>query len=376
MGTHLEFNGVEAKQHLQRKGEIEDEAENYSYAIQMVNSIALPMSLHAILELGVLDIIQKAGPDAKVSAKDIAAQISCKNPDAPTMLDRILMLLSSYSVLHCSVVDADGDDESGSFKRLYSLNSVSRYLVPNQDGVSLKPLMALIHDKVFLQNWSQLKEAILEGGIPFNRVHGMHAFEYPSFDPRFNQVFNAAMSNATRIAAKKILESYKGFEHINKVVDVGGGLGTTLSFVVSKYPHIQGINYDLPHVIKEAPSYPGVTHVGGDMFESVPHGDAIIMKLILHDWSDERCLKLLKNCYNAIPDNGKVIIVEQILPAMPENSTKVKAACQTDVLMMTQNPGGKERSEEEFMELATRSGFSGVRYECFANDLRVMEFFK
>ena len=108
---------------------------------------------------------------------------------------------------------------------------------------------------------SQLKEAILEGGIPFNRVHGMSAFEYPRIDPKFNQVFNAAMSNCTRLLAKQLLISYKGFQHINKLVDVGGGLGTTLSFIVSKYPNIQGINFDLPHVIKEAPSYPGTISI-------------------------------------------------------------------------------------------------------------------
>ncbi|KAJ1390622.1 Winged helix-like DNA-binding domain superfamily [Sesbania bispinosa] len=375
METDPKLNEVEAKQVPPRKGEpnLEDEVESFCYAIQMVNSVSLPMSLHAALELGVLDIINKSGAGAKVSAKDIAAQITSKNPDAAIMLDRILMLLASHSVLHCSVVA----DESGSFKRLYSLNSVSKYLVPNEDGVSLKPLMALIHDKVFLQNWSQLKEAMLEGGIPFNRVHGMHAFEYQSFDSRFNQVFNTAMSNVTRLAAKKILESYKGFDQINStLVDVGGGLGTTLNFIISKYPHIQGINFDLPHVIKQAPSYPGVKHEGGDMFESVPHGDAIFLKLVLHDWSDECCVKLLKNCYDAIHIGGKVIVVEQVLPTMPETNTSVKSTCQTDVLMMTQNPGGKERNEQEFMELATRSGFSSIGCDCFAYDLRIMEFFK
>ncbi|XP_027337353.1 caffeic acid 3-O-methyltransferase-like [Abrus precatorius] len=371
MGTLQNLNGFEPKQVLPIKGEYEDEVESFCYALQLANSVSLPMSLHTVMELGVFDILHRAGPGAKVSAHDIMAHIPTKNPDAPIMLDRILMLLASHSVLHCSL-----DDESGSFKKLYSLNSVSKFFVLNEDGLSLNPLMALIHDKVFLQSWSQLKEAILEGGIPFNRVHGMHAFEYPSFDPRFNQVFNAAMSNSTRLAAKKILESYKGFEHINRLVDVGGGHGATLSFITSKYPNIQGTNFDLPHVIKEAPSYPGVKNEGGNMFESVPHGDAIFMKFILHDWNDELCLKLLKNCYNALPDDGKVIVVEQVLPSTPETSTLVKTTCQTDVLMMTQNPGGKERNGQEFMELAKRSGFKGIRFAASAYDLRVMEFFK
>ncbi|KAK4835147.1 hypothetical protein QYF36_005955 [Acer negundo] len=69
---------------------------------------------------------------------------------------------------------------------------------------------------------------------------------------------------------------------------------------------LEGINFDLPHVIEDAPSYPDVEHVGGDMFVSVPKGDAIFMKWICHDWSDEHCLKFLKNCYEALPENGKL----------------------------------------------------------------------
>lgn len=106
---------------------------------------------------------------------------------------------------------------------------------------------------------SQLKDAIQEGGIPFNRVHGTHAFEYPSLDLRFNQVFNTAMINHTTLVMKKVVECYRGFEDIKRLVDVGGGLGININLITSKYPHIQGINFDLPHVIENAPSYPGMT---------------------------------------------------------------------------------------------------------------------
>ena len=103
-----------------------------------------------------------------------------------------------------------------------------------------------------------MKGAIMEGGVPFNRAHGMNAFEYPSLDQRFNEVFNKAMFNSTMLLMKKILESYKGFEHINRLVDVGGGLGVNLGLITSKYPHIQGINFDLPHVIEHALIYNGM----------------------------------------------------------------------------------------------------------------------
>lgn len=100
------------------------------------------------------------------------------------------------------------------------------------------------------------------------------------------------------------------------------------------------------------------------------------LQWILHDWSDEQCLKLLKNCYDATPNDGKVIVVEAVLPTMPEIGTCAKSTCQMDVLMMTQNPGGKERMEAEFMALATKAGFRGIRYETFVCNFWVMEFFK
>ncbi|KAJ4850249.1 hypothetical protein Tsubulata_018314 [Turnera subulata] len=341
--------GSPAENHLINVDE-EAKDEDFGYAMQLALGSVLPMALQGAVQLGIFEIIAQAGPEAKLTAPQIAAKLPTKNPNASMMLDRILRLLASHNVLGCSL---DGLD------RLYSLTPVSKYFVKNQDGVSLGPFMALIQDKAFLESWSQLKDAVLEGGVPFDRVHGTHAFEYPGLDPRFNKVFNNAMFNHTTIVIKNILESYKGFEHLKQLVDVGGGLGHAVKAITSKYPHIKGVE-----------------HVGGDMFESVPKGDAIFMKWILHDWSDDHCLKLLKNCYKSIPDDGKVIIVEAVLPVMAETSATAKATSQCDVLMMTQNPGGKERTEPEFMALAKEAGFRGIRYECFVCNFWIMEFFK
>ncbi|KAL9314949.1 hypothetical protein ACSQ67_020401 [Phaseolus vulgaris] len=337
--------------------EIQD-AESFSRAFQLMSSIVLSMALQTATELGVFEVLKEAGEGAKLSAKEIASKISCSNPQAPSMLDRLLALLSSHSILNSSLISDHRVPPT--FHRLYTITPVAAFFAPNSDGVSLGPMMALGQDKIFLQSW----------------VHGTHAFEYSRSDSRFNKVFNTAMINHTTFMMKKVLESYKGFEGIKRLVDVGGGLGININLVTSKYPDIHGINFDLPHVIREAPSYPGVEHVEGDMFENVPKGDAIFMKWILHDWSDEDCVKLLKNCYDAIPDDGKVIVVEAVLPKIPETNNAYKAVAQLDVGMMTQHEGGKERCEEEFMELARAAGFSGIRYECHVNSLWVMEFFK
>ncbi|KAF3669282.1 Caffeic acid 3-O-methyltransferase [Capsicum annuum] len=349
-----------------------EEERNCTYAMQLLSSSVLPFVLHSTIQLDVFEILAK-DKTTKLSALEIVSHIpDCKNPDAATMLDRMLYVLASYSLLDCSVIE----EKNGAMKRVYGLSGVGKFFVRNEDGASMGPLLALLQDKVFIHSWFELKDAVLEGAVPFDRVHGVHAFEYPKLDPKFNDVFNKAMINHTTIIMKRILENYKGFESLKSLVDVGGGLGVNLKMITSKYPTIKGINFDLPHVVQHAPSYPGVENVGGDMFESVPEGDAIFMKWILHDWSDSHCLKLLKNCYKALPDNGKVIVVEANLPVQPDTDTTVVGVSQCDLIMMAQNPGGKERSEQEFRALATEAGFKGVNLICCVCNFWVMEFHK
>ncbi|XP_052184850.1 caffeic acid 3-O-methyltransferase-like [Diospyros lotus] len=353
-------------------GAIESEEESYLFAMQLASASVLPMVLKSAIELDLLETMAKAGPDAFVSPADLAAQIPATNPDAAVVLDRILRLLASYSVLKCSLRSLP----DGRVERLYGLAPVCKFLTKNADGVSMAPLLLMNQDKVLMESWYHLKDAVLEGGIAFNKAYGMTAFDYHGTDPRFNKVFNQGMSNHSTITMKEILETYQGFNGLTTLVDVGGGTGATLNMIISKYPNIKGINFDLPHVIDDAPSYPGVEHVGGDMFVSVPTGDAIFMKWICHDWSDEHCLKFLKNCYDALPDAGKVILAECILPVAPDGSLATKNVIHIDVIMLAHNPGGKERTEKEFEALAKGAGFQGFRVMCRAVNTYIMEFLK
>lgn len=91
----------------------------------------------------------------------------------------------------------------------------------------------------------------------------MTAFDYHGTDPRFNKVFNKGMADHSTITMRKILETYTGFEGLKSLVDVGGGTGAVINMIVSKYPTIKGINFDLPHVIEDAPSYPGIQFTSG-----------------------------------------------------------------------------------------------------------------
>ena len=138
-------------QHKHKHNEEEEEEENeedtYSFAMQLAMSIVLPASMQAAAELGVFEIIAKAGPGAKLSAAQIAAQMPSRNPNTGVMLDRILRLLVTNRVLRCSLSSA-GDNQ-----RLYSLAPVAKYFVLNQDGVSLCPLLAMAGDQAILDIW-------------------------------------------------------------------------------------------------------------------------------------------------------------------------------------------------------------------------------
>ncbi|KAF9620352.1 hypothetical protein IFM89_011087 [Coptis chinensis] len=336
-------------------GEVGDD---YTPAVYLTTLSVLPMVMRSVIELEVLDIIARAGPDARLSASQITSHIPTRKPsEAAMMLDRMLRLLASYSFVSCSTVS----DENGHTERLYGLVPISKSFVRDQDGLSMSPMLMMVGDKVIMETWYHLKDAILDGGIPFNKAHGIESYRYPSIDERFNNVFNKAMFNSTYIFMNKIVDAYKGFENVERVVDVAGGIGTAISIITARYPAIKGINFDLPHVVQTAPSYPGVEHVGGDMFASIPKCDAIFLKGIIHDWSDEHCIKFLKNCHKALPKNGKVIVVDRVVPVAVETTTAAKELFQFDILMMVNHPGGKERTEDELQAIAKKVGFADAK---------------
>lgn len=348
------------------------EDSNFLFATQLVGASVFPSVLKAAIELDLLELIKKQGPDAFVSAAELAALIRATNPEASGMLDRILSMLASYSVLKCRQKTLP----DGGAERLYSLAPVCGFLTKNEDGVSMAPTLLMTQDKVLTDIWYYLKDAVLEGGTLFNKAHKTSIYEYHAIDPRFSKIFHEAMSNNSTMFMKKFVETYDGFEGLESLVDVGGGIGASLNMITSKHPTIKGINFDLPHVTRQAPSYPGVEHVGGDMFVSVPNGDAILMKFVLHNWADSECLKILENCRKSLPEKGKMIIVERFLPETPDGDITSKLIFNVDLVMLAYVPGARERTEKEFQALAKQAGFKEFRKVCSVYILGIMEFLK
>ncbi|MBA0813576.1 hypothetical protein Gohar_027413 [Gossypium harknessii] len=232
-----------------------EEEEAFSYAWYLRTSHMLTYVLDAAVKLGVFDILTKAGPDVKLSSNQIASEIRAKNPDAPSLLDRMLRLLACHGLVTCVSRKLDagaGNGENG--ERVYGVTLAGKAFVNDEHNGSLAVFTS---DKADIEVWLRFKDLVLEGGNLFEKVHGMPAYQYMSLNPENAKRFDTGMRNLSKVTVKKILERYNGFQGVTTLVDVGGGYGVTLNMIISKYPSIKGINYDLPHVVQQAPSFPG-----------------------------------------------------------------------------------------------------------------------
>jgi hypothetical protein len=143
-------------------------------------------------------------------------------------------------------------------------------------------------------------------------------------------------------------------------VDVGGATGNMLSAVLTEYPAMRGILFDLPHVVGDAAAFLSargvedrVTIEAGSFFERVPAGgDAYLMSHVLHDWPEEQCLTILRRCREAMSPEGRLLIVETVLP--PGDTPHPGKVL--DIVMLVL-PGGQERTEEEYATLLGKAGF-------------------
>ncbi|XP_028785333.1 isoliquiritigenin 2'-O-methyltransferase-like [Neltuma alba] len=328
-------------------------------------------ALKASFELDLFEIIAKEG-GRHVSASEVASKLpsSSQHKDLAPRIDRLLRLLASHSLLNCSF----GEQEDGGTERLYAISPVGKYFVRDDGG--LWDAASFKFHQALVDVWLNFKDAVIEEDADlFKKIHGIPMYEYANKDPTWNTTFNKAMANVCNIEMRRILETYKGFEGISTLVDVGGGTGQNLNMIVSKYPSIKAINFDLPQVIQNAPHHPGIEHVGGDMFESVPRGDAIILKAVCHNWSDENSIKVLRKCHEALPEEGKVIVIELLMPEKIEATEETKFVASLDNLMFIHD--GRERTVKEFESLCKRSGFSDFKLACRAlSVLGVMEFYK
>ncbi len=211
--------------------------------------------------------------------------------------------------------------------------------------------------------WGELLHSVRTGGIAFDKAFGQPVWEFFANHPDNAKIFNDAMSGMTAQANEALHAAYD-FGDIKRIMDVGGGHGGLITSILQKNADMRGILFDSPQVIEGAKASIealGISDrcelIGGDFFHTVPPGaDAIILKWIIHDWNDEQSVAILKNCHRVLPDKGKLILVEAVVPATSE--PHFSKFIDLNMLVMT---GGRERTEAEFRKLYEDSGFELAR---------------
>jgi hypothetical protein len=207
--------------------------------------------------------------------------------------------------------------------------------------------------------WGNLMHSVKTGEIAFDNFFGADVWKYLQQNPEDASVFNNSMSGVTAATNEEILAVYD-FSSFGTIVDIGGGHGGLITSILKGNPKAKGILLDAPQVIEGArPKLEAAgladrcETVGGDFFKSVPAGgDVYVMKWIIHDWNDELAITILKNIRNEIPRDGKVVIVDCVVPE--NNEPDFSKFFDLNMMVMT---GGKERTEKEFAQLLSAAGF-------------------
>ena len=258
----------------------------------------------------------------------------------------------------------------------FALTEMGSHLAANSE----RPLKgwALLEGGMLRARWGDLIESIRTGKTADEIAGlGQERFEVMA-KTKDAGLFNEAMASMTRSAIPDILSAYD-FTGIPILMDVGGGVGELIGAVLKKCPTMRGIVFDLPHCAEGARKHlsdAGVSDrcgfIAGSFFDPLPPGaEAIMMKSIIHDWNDERCVRLLHNCRRVLQRGARLIVIDRVMPEKPEPD-----ACNLSVVMsdlnMLSGIGGCERTEGEFRDLLAKGGF---RMECCGSrwPIRVIE---
>lgn len=274
-------------------------------------------------------------------------------------LHRILRMLVSVGIF--------AETEPGT----YALNDVAE-LLRSDHPASMRDLAVMLTSESHWLPWGKLGEVVRTGASGARHAFGTDLFSW--FQEKGNRdewkIFNAAMTSFSSSTARLVTAGFD-FSGCRRIVDIGGGHGLLLSEVLEHAPQASGVLFDLPGVLEGADGLDArVECVGGDFFESVPSGgDTYLLKHILHDWSDEQCLLILRNIAAGMDPQGRVLAIETVMP----ESTDPHPAKFMDVNMLAMTEGGCERTESEYAELFDAAGLRLVRTHPTAGPVSIVE---
>ncbi|KAH0936131.1 hypothetical protein HID58_013248 [Brassica napus] len=317
------------------------------------------------IDLKIPEAIENHPSSLPVTLAELSVAVSA----SPSHLHRIMRFLVHQGIFK-QVPIKDG------LATGYTNTPLSRLMmITKRDGKSLAPFVLFETSPEMLAPWLRLSSVVASPANgshppPFDAVHGKDVWALAEDNPCLSHMINEAMACDTRRVVPRVARAcHDLFEGVATVVDVGGCTGETMGILVKEFPWIKGFNFDVPHVIQVAQVLDGVENVGGDMFDSVPKCDAVLIKWVLHDWGDKDCIRILKNCKEAVsPNIGKVLIVESVIREkkkamiVEDRDEKLEhVRLMLDMVMMAHTTTGKERTLKEWDFVLNEAGFA--RYE-------------
>jgi len=304
--------------------------------------------------LGIADVLAK-GPK---TSKAIAEQVGAHAP----FVHRLLRALASVGVF--------AETPNGRF-RLTPAAATLRSGVPG----SLRDFALMMVDDYNWAGWGALLHGVRTGGVAFEHVQGQRFFEYLVAHPEKERRFSASMASISGPENDAVARAYP-FGRFGRLVDVGGAHGHLLATILRRNRKLRGVLYDQPQVVAGATAsglHAGLDDrievTGGDFFASVPAGaDGYMMKYIVHDWDDDRCVRLLELCREAMAPGGRVLVIENVID--PGNRPGWAKLLDINMLALLT---GKERTKAEFRDLFARAGLRLRRVVPTASPISILE---
>ncbi|WP_224487974.1 acetylserotonin O-methyltransferase [Robertkochia flava] len=312
------------------------EIQPHQQLTQMITGYTVTQALYAAARLDLAEII---ATNDLLSVSDLSEKTGA-DTDA---LYRLLRALASVGVFR--------EKEEGVFI-MTPMAECLRYGNPH----SVKA-MALGMGHVFYPAYQELLYSVKTGNGGFEVHHGKKVFEYFNQHQDQAKIFDRMMTDFHGGETMPMIENYD-FSACEKIVDVGGGNGEVLIRLLRAHKELEAVLFDLPHVIKRSEENiencglaDRCSCVGGSFFQAVPEGgDAYILRHIVHDWDDTSAVKILSNCAKAMKPDGKVLVVEAVIPS--GNDPHPYKWLDLTMLLI----GGRERTEKQFREIFDAAG--------------------
>ncbi|WP_169813534.1 methyltransferase [Nocardia vaccinii] len=314
--------------------EMAKDRESASFLTAEANGYICACCLRVVAQLGVADLLA----DGPVHVRDLAERVSADEH----ALYRVLRLLATRGIFR--------ETDSGVFvlmERGASLRSDARFSV--REGVLAATTPAIY------RAGGELLHAVTTGVPAVNHVFGEPLFDYFASHPTEGAEFHTGMGQYSVIESANFARECR-LPETGTVVDVGGGQGSLLLMILQRHRGLHGVLFDLPQVITnhrlgELEDAGRWKAVGGNFFDSLPAGDVYVLQYVLHNWDDEHCLEILRNCRRAMVPGGRVIIHDMIVPPGNEpDQSKV-----LDIVMLS-IVTGRERTQHEFEHLLHAAG--------------------